>query len=94
MKRIEAEAGRKEHAIRFGPRVLDLDILLYNDRIVDTSFLKIPHPRMHKRRFVLKPFCDIDPDKVHPVLNKDMAYLLNALDDQWQKVILHRCDCS
>jgi len=87
LKRIEKEAGRKENTIRFGPRILDLDILFYNNRIIDTPLLKIPHPRMHQRRFVLTPFCDIDPDKVHPVLKKDIRYLLNTLSDQGQKVI-------
>jgi 2-amino-4-hydroxy-6-hydroxymethyldihydropteridine diphosphokinase len=92
MKQIEIQIGRKENSIRYGPRILDLDILLYNDRIVDTPMLKIPHPEMHKRRFVLKPFCDIDRDKVHPILNRDMAYLLNTLDDRGQKVIPFKCD--
>ena len=92
LKRIETEAGRKGDTVRFGPRIIDLDILIYNNRIIDTPLLKIPHPRMHERRFVLKPFCDIDPDKVHPVLNRDMRYLLNTLSDQGQRVIPYRCE--
>lgn len=92
IKQIEVEAGRKTQTIRFGPRILDLDILIYDDVILDTPLLKIPHPRMHKRRFVLRPFCDIDPDKKHPVLKKDMKYLLNHLNDSQQKVIEYRCD--
>jgi len=93
LKRIERKTGRKEEVIRFGPRVLDLDILFYDDVIMDTPLLKIPHPRMHQRRFVLIPFCDIDPQKMHPVLKKDMASLLNELYDPDQKVIRIPCDC-
>ena len=60
LKSIERDAGRARDAVRFGPRVLDLDIMLYDAMVVDTLKLVIPHPRMHKRHFVLKPICDID----------------------------------
>ena len=80
LKQIEAEAGRSIGGIRFGPRVLDLDIIFYGDRILETPDLVIPHPRMHKRHFVLKPICDIDPAIVHPVLNRKVGALLGELD--------------
>ena len=67
---IESELGR-ERKIKYGPRIIDLDILLYNNDIIDTTELKIPHPEMHKRRFVLKPLSDIAPDAVHTVLEED-----------------------
>jgi 2-amino-4-hydroxy-6-hydroxymethyldihydropteridine diphosphokinase len=87
IKSIQARAGRTRDPVRFGPRVLDLDIIFYDDIVVDLPGLTIPHPRMHKRRFVLKPLCDIDPDYVHPVFRKDLKRLLDSLDDDDQKVI-------
>ena len=87
---IQRAAGRKIDPIRFGPRVLDLDIILYNDRIITSERLVIPHPRMHKRRFVLKPICDINPAIIHPVLKKEMRFLLERLDDDNQKVFEYR----
>ena len=87
LKSIERGTGRVYGPIRFGPRILDLDILLYDNWVKNTSRLVIPHPRMHKRRFVLQPICDIDPEIVHPVLKKDMQYLLDHLDDHKQRVV-------
>lgn len=87
LKSIEQATGRVPHAIRFGPRVLDLDIVLYDDIVLNDTRLTIPHPRMHKRRFVLKPICDIDPDINHPVLNQTMQCLLENLDDAGQGLI-------
>jgi 2-amino-4-hydroxy-6-hydroxymethyldihydropteridine diphosphokinase len=83
---IQRQAGRIRNKIRFGPRVLDMDIILYDDLVIHSNKLTIPHPRMHKRRFVLRPICDIDPDIIHPILNKSMQFLLNGLDDQGQGV--------
>jgi len=83
---IQQRMGRKSDAIRFGPRVLDLDILLYDNLILKSPQLIIPHPRMHKRAFVLQPICDIDPTIIHPVLGKTMGALLEALDDKDQRV--------
>jgi 2-amino-4-hydroxy-6-hydroxymethyldihydropteridine diphosphokinase len=91
LKSIERELGRKESAIRFGPRNLDMDIILYNSEVINSKGLVIPHPRMHKRAFVLQPLCDIDPDIVHPVLKKDMRYLLNNVNDKKQKVLPYPC---
>ena len=61
---------------------MDLDILLYNNDIIDTTELKIPHPEMHKRRFVLKPLSDIAPDAVHTVLKKTIVALLESLTEK------------
>ncbi len=88
IKRIERDAGRKSQTIRYGPRILDLDILLYDDQVIETEALTIPHPRMHKRRFVLKPVCDIDPNIDHPVFKKTIGQLLKDLDKTSQEVIL------
>jgi 2-amino-4-hydroxy-6-hydroxymethyldihydropteridine diphosphokinase len=84
---IQRLAGRKNGTIRFGPRVLDLDILLYDNLVMRNPGLEIPHPRMHKRAFVLRPICDIEPAVVHPVLGKSAADLLTQLGDEDQQVI-------
>ncbi len=84
---IQRQLGRNADAVRFGPRVLDLDILLFDDRVMRTPRLEIPHPRMHKRAFVLQPICDINPSIIHPVLGKTVADLLSHLDDEDQRVI-------
>ncbi|MBN1930026.1 MAG: 2-amino-4-hydroxy-6-hydroxymethyldihydropteridine diphosphokinase [Desulfobacterales bacterium] len=91
LKSIERNAGRVFNTRRFSPRILDLDILIFADCVIDSRKLVIPHPRMHKRRFVLKPFCDIDSRKVHPILKKEFQYLLDNLDDHEQKVFEHPC---
>ena len=87
IEKVQRAAGRKRDVIRFGPRVLDLDILLYDDRIIESEHLIVPHPRMHQRRFVLKPICDIDPTILHPVLHQSMQSLLDQLGEDEQKVI-------
>ena len=87
LQSLQRQAGRAEGGVRFGPRVLDLDILLYDRLVMDDPRLTLPHPRMHRRRFVLKPLCDIDPDTVHPVLGQTAAALLAALDEDHQQVL-------
>jgi 2-amino-4-hydroxy-6-hydroxymethyldihydropteridine diphosphokinase len=86
IKTIQQTAGRVKDSIRFGPRVLDLDVLLYDNMAVSTPEIEIPHPRMHKRRFVLRSICDIDPTIIHPMLKKSMRFLLDQLDDNTQRV--------
>lgn len=75
---IEKELGRvrKEH---WGPRIIDLDILFYEDKIIDERNLAVPHPDMQNRLFVLEPLAEISPDLVHPVLGKSIAELLEGL---------------
>ena len=87
LKSIEHSAGRIRDVVRFGPRVLDLDIIFYDDRVMDHPQLVIPHPRMHKRRFVLKPICDIDPHISHPVLGRTVQSLLADLDETAQRIM-------
>jgi 2-amino-4-hydroxy-6-hydroxymethyldihydropteridine diphosphokinase len=84
---IQRRMGREDGGIRFGPRVLDLDILLFDECVTHLPQLEIPHPRMHKRAFVLRPMCDIDPTITHPVLEKTIGDLLAVLDDEGQQVI-------
>ena len=92
LKSIERAAGRIRDAVRFGPRILDLDILLFDDLVLNLPTLTVPHPRMHKRRFVLKPICDIDPEAFHPVFKKSVRQLLDLLGEDGQMVVVYSCD--
>ena len=81
LQEIENKAGR-ERSVKWGPRTLDLDILLYDDDIISDSVLRVPHPEMHKRGFVLLSLCEIAPYKIHPVLMKTAEDLLDSLGDK------------
>ena len=76
---IERLVGRPAHT-RNLPRVLDLDLLLYDNQVLRRPGLVIPHPRMHERAFVLVPLCDIAPQLIHPVLHQRMTTLLAKTD--------------
>ena len=79
IKEIERLAGRKERE-RWGPREIDIDILLYQDYILRLSFLNIPHPYLTERDFVLVPLLEIAPDLIHPVHKRPLSEYLNRLD--------------
>lgn len=88
---IQQAAGRTGETVRYGPRILDLDIIFYEDRVIEDKELQIPHPRMHKRRFVLQPLCDIDPEIVHPVLHQSIQRLLDQLCEEGQRICRYPC---
>lgn len=78
LKRIEAQVGR-QHRQRWGPREIDLDILIYGSLVLDHPQLTIPHPEMVHRQFVLKPLVEIQPDLIHPRRNQTVHKLLHHL---------------
>lgn len=77
---IENKLGRKRVGVG-GPRNIDLDLLFYDDLVVQDDRLTIPHPRAHLRRFVLEPLCEIAPDLIHPILKVTVSKLLNDLEN-------------
>ena len=81
LKDIEREVGRRE-SYRWGPRIIDLDILLFGDIVVNEDDLKIPHPFMHARDFVLRPLQEIAPDARHPLLKMSVRELLCRLTEK------------
>jgi len=82
LQAVEGQFGRRTEGPRFGPRILDLDLLFFDDLVVKTASLEVPHPRLHERRFVLQPLCDIAPGLVHPVIRRTARQLLSDLGDK------------
>lgn len=78
--RIEYQLGRRRTR-PLAPRTIDLDLLLYGDALTDTEYLALPHPRLHLRRFVLVPLCELAPELVHPKLKRTISQLLAATPD-------------
>ncbi|MBF0160856.1 MAG: 2-amino-4-hydroxy-6-hydroxymethyldihydropteridine diphosphokinase [Magnetococcales bacterium] len=82
LHRMERSFGRDRRREKpWGPRPLDLDLLLYGDRVVRRSLLHLPHPHLHQRRFVLRPLADVAPTLRHPVFGKTVDSMLQEVDD-------------
>jgi 2-amino-4-hydroxy-6-hydroxymethyldihydropteridine diphosphokinase len=91
LKAIEEAMGRKRvKGKRWGSRIIDLDILLYDQDVVEKRSLEIPHPEMHKRRFVLMPLAELAPHVVHPQLGKSVSSLLATVKDAKRVTLLPR----
>ena len=82
MLMIEAKMGRLRSGKEYSSRIIDLELLLYGEEILYSKILAIPHPKLHERRFVLVPLCEIAPDLVHPVLKKSIKQLLSECPDK------------
>jgi 2-amino-4-hydroxy-6-hydroxymethyldihydropteridine diphosphokinase len=78
----EVLLGRIRAGKQYSSRKIDVDILFYDDLILDEESLRIPHPRLHERKFVLIPLCEIAPEFVHPVLKKSVTELLEMCEDR------------
>lgn len=88
---IEEAMGRKRvKGKKWGSRIIDLDILLYDQDVIDKRSLKVPHPEMHKRRFVLLPLAELGPHVVHPQLGQSISTLLATLKDDKRVTLLPR----
>jgi 2-amino-4-hydroxy-6-hydroxymethyldihydropteridine diphosphokinase len=81
LKHLEVELGRRPSP-RWGPRAIDLDVLLYDTRVVAEPQLQIPHLELHRRRFVLEPLCELNPELTHPVLGVPLCELLATVTEQ------------
>ena len=79
---IESHLGRERTQDRYSSRIIDIDILFYDDLILEEKSLKIPHRLIHERRFVLAPLNEISPELIHPVLNKSISVLLEQCRDR------------
>lgn len=80
LQRIEEQMGRRR-TFRWGPRVIDLDILLYGNDVIEEADLIIPHPHLHERGFVLIPLAELAPDLIHPVLQKTVKELREGIEE-------------
>lgn len=91
-KDVENRLGRTRNGNGYHARTIDIDILFYDDIVLQTNDLVIPHPRIPERRFVLEPLCEINPEFIHPVLMKSMEQLLKECNDPLQVIRLEKAN--
>ena len=91
LQAIEMQLGRPapEHRQHWGPREIDIDVLLYGEEVIDAPSLTVPHPGMHERWFVLKPLADIAPELIHPVLGRPISALLAEVQTPATQGVCH-----
>lgn len=94
--KIEGRMGRRRTKEKKISRIIDLDLLLYEEKIIKEKELTLPHPLLHKRRFVLAPLTEINPEVYHPLLKKPIKEILAALTDNHavEKILGHQDVCS
>ena len=88
--RIEKNMGREKTDNLYSSRIIDIDILFYDDKIIKTDQLIIPHPKIHERMFALVPMAEIDPEYIHPVLKKSINTLMDECNDNKQVRKFHQ----
>ncbi len=93
LQEVEKLLGR-ERTARWAPRTIDLDLLFFDDEIIRTNYLIVPHPRLHQRRFVLEPLAEIAPDFIHPIKGTAVKTLLKNLGDNKKVVPLYKFSLS
>jgi 2-amino-4-hydroxy-6-hydroxymethyldihydropteridine diphosphokinase len=81
MGRVRAQVSK---GVLYESRIIDLDILFYNDEVISTDKLTIPHPALHQRKFVLEPLAEINPGLIHPIINKAVSALLLECEDTYE----------
>jgi len=82
LKAVERDMGRKEDEVRWGPRVIDLDILLMGQNVIAEEDLVVPHPELHKRRFAMQPLAELAPYAIHPAFGISVKGLMDRLTDE------------
>jgi 2-amino-4-hydroxy-6-hydroxymethyldihydropteridine diphosphokinase len=87
---VESHLGRKRYGKKYSSRIIDIDILLYDNGIIDDKALKIPHPHLHERKFVLVPLAEIAPDLIHPIFRKSITSLLITCQDNGKVILFNK----
>ncbi len=93
-QQLEKEMGRAPNHSKWSPRIIDIDILIYDNLIVNRDNLTIPHPELHNRLFVLLPLYDLIPDWICPTRNKSLKEMINTIKQEEAELSIHKIDCN